>query len=87
VSRRTDLERQEDAVHRRIERSKQIRRDMDEVVKDYAGGEQISHTARRLNMSRHRVRWLQRVLGLMDGKTKAGWLTTRAGPQSVGMEA
>lgn len=84
LSARADAERLEDAIHRRIEKSKQIRRDMDEVVKGYAQGEQVSSTARRLNMSRHRVRWLQRVLGLRDGRTRSGWLTTRVGATSLG---
>ena len=84
---RQDEERAEDALHNRIERAKQVMRDLQQVLNAH-GVEPVSVTARRLGTSRPRVHWLQRVLGLRRGRIKSGRLTTRfRAPESVAMEA
>lgn len=87
MSETVDRERAEDALHNRLERGKQVLRDLQDVLRFY-GEESVSATARRLSMSRDRVYWMQRVLGLRSGRTKSGWLTARTGiRESAGMEA
>lgn len=84
----TDRERQEDALEQRVERAKRVMRDLQQVLNAYGGEESVSALARRLSTSRPRIHWLQRVLGLRDGRTKSGRLTTRFGAhESRAMEA
>lgn len=87
MSRSTDIERAEDALLERVERGKRVLRELQSVLTYTYEGVQVAEQARRLNMSRPRVRWMQRVLGLRNGRTKTGWLSTRSGPTSMGMEA
>lgn len=87
MSQAVDMQRAEDALLERVERGKRIIRELQSVLTYTYEGVQVAEQARRLTMSRDRVRWLQRVLGLRNGRIKSGWLSTQAGPTSRGMEA
>jgi len=87
MSELVDRERAEEALARRVERAKLTLRELQAVLHAHVDGELVSVAARRLGMSRDRLRWMERVLGLRDGRLKSHWLTTRVGPESRGMEA
>lgn len=87
MSKSDDRERAEMALEQRIERAKVLLRELQAVLVAHVDGEQVSSTARRLGMSRDRVYWMQRVLGLRSGRIRSGWLTTATGTASVGMGA
>jgi hypothetical protein len=87
LSKRIDEERAEEARHQRIERAKCVLRQLQAVLAYSYEGVHVAEQARRLEMSRDRVRWMQRVLGLRSGRIKSGWLSTAVGSESRGMVA
>lgn len=86
MSNSVDDERSECDFDARLERAKQVLRDLQSVLAAHTNRESVSETARRLKTDRPRVHWMQRVLGLRSGRIKSGRLTTRVGPVSIGME-
>lgn len=89
MSERRDREYSAMMLDDRIERAKRRLRELQDVLRFY-GEESVSATAQRLGMSRDRVYWMQRVLGLRSGRIKSGWLTTRTGireSDGIGLEA
>jgi hypothetical protein len=87
LSRGVDGERSEDWELRRVERAKCVLRQLQAVLTYTYERVHVAEQARRLSMSRDRVRWMQRVLGLRSGRIKSGWLSTAVGASSRGMEA
>jgi len=68
MSESVDNERHEMAVEYRLERSKRIRRQMDDVVRLWVEGLTVTLIAQRMQVERHRVYFLLRVLELRDLK-------------------
>lgn len=70
MSKGTDEERAIMALEFRIERTKRIRRQLDDVVRFWLEGLSVTLIAKRLNTDRHRVYFLLRVLELRNGNFK-----------------
>ena len=64
-----DAERSEMSVEFRLERSKRIRRQQDDVVRLWLEGLPVTLIAQRLGTARDRVYFLMRVLELVNGST------------------
>lgn len=70
-----DAQRREDALHARVEKSKRIRRLMDQLVALHLEGLSISVSAQRVGVSPDTVEWLLYVVGI---NTNTGALRRRA---------
>lgn len=64
MSKSSDDERRELVVETRLERTKRIRRQLDDVVRLWLEGCTVTETATRLKLATHRVYFLRRVLEL-----------------------
>jgi len=68
-----DQERHEMAIENQLERTKLIRRQLDDVTRLWLEGLTVTLIAQRMCVQRDRVYFLLRVLELKPGKVKAKW--------------
>lgn len=72
------------SIEFRVERTKRIRRQMDDVVRFWLEGLSVTLIAQRLSCRRDRVYWLLRALELMDSVAPGRPGVKRAPPKGYG---
>lgn len=87
MSKKVDEERAEEAFNRRIERGKQVLRDMQDVLRHTASGLRVPDIARQMGTSRRRVYRLQRQLELLNRRARSGWRWTPETARQARVEA